>query len=174
MTPAWLKAGTSIQFRLKESIRICGIMRTDRAIDFLASAASAITAPGRLTAQPWPFSLTPQILMVSESTRMTRVTTANPAIPAASPDPGSFTQRYVKRHGLARKCAEVRHLRSFSSPHFTYDFRGDILGGDHPAIFWRVLTGTGWRVPKTLELRTTRHQPNDPGKPLILNPAVGL
>jgi len=30
---------------------------------------------------------------------------------------GSFAQRYAKRHGLAQKSAETRHLRGFSSSH---------------------------------------------------------
>ena len=41
---------------------------------------------------------------------------------------GSFAQRYVKRHGPARKSAETRRLRGFSSPHFSLRFQDDFWG----------------------------------------------
>jgi hypothetical protein len=41
---------------------------------------------------------------------------------------GSFTQRYVKRHGPAWRSPEISHLFGFSLPHFSLRFRGDFLG----------------------------------------------
>jgi hypothetical protein len=52
---------------------------------------------------------------------------------------------------------------AFRPPILPYDFRG-LFGEDHPAVFWRVPTGAGWYVPKTLELGTTGFQPDVAGK----------
>ncbi len=47
---------------------------------------------------------------------------------------GSFTQRYVKRHGSAQKIAEPRRLRGFRSPHLSVRFQDDFLGWDADRI----------------------------------------
>ena len=42
--------------------------------------------------------------------------------------PGSFTQRYVKRHGHAWKIPEISHLCGSCLPHLSLRFRDDFLG----------------------------------------------
>jgi transposase len=42
---------------------------------------------------------------------------------------GSLTQRYVKRHGTARKDAGFRRFRQFSSPHLALRFPHGFRGG---------------------------------------------
>ena len=42
---------------------------------------------------------------------------------------GSLTQRYVKRHGTARKGAGVRRFRQFLSPHLALQFPQGFRGG---------------------------------------------
>ena len=41
---------------------------------------------------------------------------------------GSFTQRYVKRHGSARKDAKIRRLCGFLFPHLSLRFQADFGG----------------------------------------------
>ena len=92
---------------------------------------------------------------------------------------GSFTQRYVKRHGYSRKSSGIRHLRRFSSPHlplrFPHGFRGAL-----PAEEGVTPLSTGCGVPKTLELGTTEYQLRYPRKVLkirflncVLKPVFG-
>jgi hypothetical protein len=52
--------------------------------------------------------------------------------------------------------------RAFRPP-ISHDLR-QTFWGDHPAMFWRLLTGVGRDVPKTLELGTTGRRLDIPGK----------
>jgi hypothetical protein len=78
-------------------------------------------------------------------------------------DLGSPTQRYVKRHPLVRKGAEISRSWRFCPPVLPYVFRVRFWGSD-PTAFWRALTGTGCSISKTLELGTIGYERAIPGK----------